>query len=416
MLVRPICGSCGKTLWLGRSGKYGSYCCPNSRRGTNGCKYRGYKSAKIVEDAILGYLKAKILTDEVVDNLVAMANEFLVSEAAKPKTDLEPVKARIRDTKRSITRVNKAIEIAETDIPSLVKRLVVLEKELASDQDELRQEQASNDTPDPLTLDEARLLMSNLRELLKGDVAQAAPVVRQLTGPITVHQVKQKGRKKADWIATFDAEIMPAMLELSRSGNCPTTGKLEHWCTRGWTMPQPAEIALEEPPAYVVNGPFFLAEHNNGQSIIEIARASGCHWQGVLETIAFAAIGQPVDVDADYEERFAAWEQFEEFSPDVRRLRDVEKLQWSQVLERIRDLRQSPCSINAIIRAYEHSHGRFSGLPRRATETRLRHSSKFQKFQKLLEGGEHDMVKVAKLLGISTRTAYRWKKRLESRG
>ena len=414
MLVRPICGSCGKTLWLGRSGKYGSYCCPNSRRGTNGCTYRGYKSAKIVEDAILGYLKVNVLTEEAVDNLVAMANEFLVSEAAKPKTDLEPVKARIRDTKRSITRVNKAIEIAETDIhiPSLVKRLVVLEKELASDQDELRQEQASNDIPDPLTVDEARLLMSNLRELLKGDVAQAAPVVRQLTGPITVHQVKQKGRKKADWIATFDAEIMPAMLELSRSGNCPTTGKLEHLCTHGWTMPQPAEVTLEEPPAYVVNGPDFLAEHNDGQAIIEIARSRGCHWQGVLESISYAATGLVPDVDNDSGDRTAGWERFKEFGDDVLRFRDVQELSWDKVVQKIQNLLNEKVSINAVLRSYEHAHGRFAGYQKRMHKSSFRHSKKFQEFRELVEGGEQSMVNVAKQLGIAERTAYTWKKRL----
>ena len=177
-------------------------------------------------------------------------------------------------------------------------------------------------------------------------------------------------------------------------------------------MSHRAEVVLEEQPAHVVNGPFFLAEHNDGQAIIEIARTSGCHWQAVLETISYAATGLIPDVDNDSPERFGGWERFEEFGDEVRHLRDNQEMEWIAIVERFKELKKEPISINAILRAYEHSHGRFSGNQKRMYKSPLRRSGKFQEFQKLIVDGAQNLKESSQQIGISERTAYRWKKRI----
>jgi hypothetical protein len=51
VLVRPVCGYCGNELWLGWSGKYASFCYLNGSAGKNRCKFRSYKTVRIVEEA-----------------------------------------------------------------------------------------------------------------------------------------------------------------------------------------------------------------------------------------------------------------------------------------------------------------------------------------------------------------------------
>ncbi|MFM7293095.1 MAG: recombinase family protein, partial [Planctomycetia bacterium] len=55
VLIRPVCGCCGNPMILGRSvGKYQSFFCFNANNGIQGCTNRGYKSARIIDEAVLG--------------------------------------------------------------------------------------------------------------------------------------------------------------------------------------------------------------------------------------------------------------------------------------------------------------------------------------------------------------------------
>jgi len=64
VLIRPICGGCGNPMILGQSDdKYQSFFCCNVNNGIKGCTNRGYKSAKIVDDAMLGAVMAQLFTE-----------------------------------------------------------------------------------------------------------------------------------------------------------------------------------------------------------------------------------------------------------------------------------------------------------------------------------------------------------------
>ncbi|MFM7033783.1 MAG: recombinase family protein [Planctomycetia bacterium] len=67
VLIRPICGGCGTPMILGRSlGKYQSFCCFNALHGIHGCTNRGYKSARIIDEAVLGTVMATLFTDDFI--------------------------------------------------------------------------------------------------------------------------------------------------------------------------------------------------------------------------------------------------------------------------------------------------------------------------------------------------------------
>lgn len=245
-LVRPRCGVCGKPLWLGRGGKYASFCCLNGRDGKNGCSFKGYKSVSILENAILSHLESELLTDDRLEALVIRANEFLTAEAAKPKRDVKPIKAEIRKIKSKMERLADAIEDGNPDVPSLVRRLEEHGENIKRLNAQLRDAKVKNDVPPVLDADVVKNHLCDLRDLLRKDVAQAAPIIRQLTGPIVVHQVKTKGAKKATWIAKFEANLIPVVTELARARNCPSTDTLEYLCARDWTIPIEAECVIEK--------------------------------------------------------------------------------------------------------------------------------------------------------------------------
>jgi hypothetical protein len=52
VLIRPVCGGCGEPMCLGRSaGKYQSFFCTSALYGIHGCQNRGYKSARLIDEA-----------------------------------------------------------------------------------------------------------------------------------------------------------------------------------------------------------------------------------------------------------------------------------------------------------------------------------------------------------------------------
>jgi len=78
VLIRPVCGCCSNPMILGRSvGKYQSFFCFNANNGIYGCTNRGYKSARIIDEAVLGTVMATLFTDRFLADLTADVNKRL---------------------------------------------------------------------------------------------------------------------------------------------------------------------------------------------------------------------------------------------------------------------------------------------------------------------------------------------------
>jgi hypothetical protein len=87
VLVRPICGCCGNPMILGRSDdKYRSFFCFNANNGIQGCTNRGYKSARIVDEAVLRTVMATLFTDDFIADLTADVNFTDLIDWTRPWT------------------------------------------------------------------------------------------------------------------------------------------------------------------------------------------------------------------------------------------------------------------------------------------------------------------------------------------
>lgn len=157
VLIRPICGGCGQPMILGRSvGKYQSFCCHNALHGIKGCTNRGYKSARIIDEAVL-------------DAVIAKAEEMGRQLAAKREQLKELQRAGRRPRVKSVR---------ETDVVAALTRL---------------------------------------RELLQGDVGVAAQVLKVLVGDVVIETRQVEGQEKPQMVARFSINAVPALAVLDRA-------------------------------------------------------------------------------------------------------------------------------------------------------------------------------------------------------
>jgi site-specific DNA recombinase len=292
-LVRPICGCCGEPMWLGRSGKYASYTCLNGRDGKHRCSFRGYKSVKIVEESIIEYIKQSVFTPERIEQLVDLANQYLAEEAAKPRTNTKPIKAELR---RERSRCDRLVEVlsrsGEDGLDAVVAGIRQHEVRIKQLSDQIREAEASNDVPPAIEKAEVEAILSDLRELWHQDVAAVAPLLRELTGPVTVRVEREEGERRATWFAEFTINLVPVIAKLSAKRNCPTTRTWEYLTTRSWTNAKSEGVWLGAVPTYERIVPAAIEMADRGVSVVTIATALNTSWVTVKDALEFARTGE----------------------------------------------------------------------------------------------------------------------------
>lgn len=296
-LVRPICWSCGKELVIGHSGQSPSFCCLNGRNHSNGCKFRGYKMASIVESAILDTVMDRILTPEFAQQLLTSANNKLAEIARLPKQDPKPIRAEIKKLQSRRAKLAAIIEEAgATSVKALVRRLQECERRLAARRNELKAVAAIGAAPlEPLQLAEIQTALNELRELLNADKAIAAPVLRMLTGPIVVEQLESENKKRPTWLAKFELNAVPVMVELTRIKQNPMARCLDLLTSFGWTLSIPVQIPLVRRTRYEQLGPKIKRQVEAGLSIDEAAEQHGLSKDLASRILEYALTGKRPD-------------------------------------------------------------------------------------------------------------------------
>lgn len=224
MLVRPVCGYCGHDLILGRSGEYESYCCHNGTTGKKGCKLRTYKSVRVVVSAVVNHIKAAVFTPEFLADLVGKANAHLRTESRRPKGKAGPIRSEIKELETKRDRLLEVCEAGGGEVTVVVAKLKTYEGQLTELRARLREIEAPTEALPPITAADIERLVTDLPALLDGDVPTVAPILRELTGPVTVTQEKQEGQRGATWIAKFEVNMVPVLARLTRQQGCPTSG------------------------------------------------------------------------------------------------------------------------------------------------------------------------------------------------
>ncbi len=122
------CGVCGKP-YVGhgaKSGQYGYYVCATlHREGAGTCQAR-YLSALKVEDFIVDKIRERILTDEVITELVTLVAEEIDAMAGELKRDLKVIESELNDVDSRLGRLYEALETKHLTIEALSPRILQL--------------------------------------------------------------------------------------------------------------------------------------------------------------------------------------------------------------------------------------------------------------------------------------------------
>jgi len=343
-----ICGYCGRELKLIRSAdNYKVMGCYNGPHGIHGCKLSTSKSTRIIEERLLNFLKDKLLSDKEVEVLVNKANAYLAQEAAKPRQNTKPFKANVRAKEASIEKLFQRIEGCKDEalIEAYEKRISKQQKEVQALKLELRGLDSQNTRPPkPLTADAVKGLIVDLRGLLNQEIPAAAEAIRALTGPITIRQEKITGRKVgARWIATFSPTLVSWLRQRAKAKQCPDSVTLEFLSTRIWINPATVEIPIDHVPKYERIADEVRKLADKGNSLETISRLTGLSRDTVRDGVHFSRTGVRPSVKNCSRKRVRKKGAPGPKEPpkkvlialQVARLRDKEKLPFSEIAERL---------------------------------------------------------------------------------
>lgn len=109
---------------LGRSvGKYQSFFCFNATNGIKGCTNRGYKSARIIDEAVLGAVMASLFTDDFITDLTAEVNARPAWIARQPIPSTKKLEQEIANEDRQLKRLTDRLDkVDHTHIDVLVTK------------------------------------------------------------------------------------------------------------------------------------------------------------------------------------------------------------------------------------------------------------------------------------------------------
>jgi len=288
VLIRPICGGCGTPMILGRSDdKYQSFFCFNANHGIKGCKNRGYKSTKIVDNAVLGAVMAHLFTDDFIADLTADVNARLAWIARQPIPTTKKLEQEITNEDRQLKRLTDRLDkVDHTHLDVLITKAEEMGRQLAAKRERLKEFQRAGRRPRVKSVRETdvRAALGNLRELLQAEVGIAAQVLKALVGDVVVEARKVEGKARPEMVARFTINAIPAMALLARGQAAktddPTVTMWEFLHGDRWTMPggggfRGLDIAvpLRKPPKYEGMMPQIVEMAEAGSGVDLISRA-----------------------------------------------------------------------------------------------------------------------------------------------
>jgi hypothetical protein len=221
VLIRPVCGGCGTPMILGRSlGKYQSFCCFNALHGIHGCTNRGYKSARIIDEAVLGTVMARLFTDDFIADLTADVNKRLAWIARQPIPSTKKLEQEIANEDRQLKRLtDRLAKLDDTHLDAVLAKAEEMGRQLAAKREQLKELQRAGRRPNVKSVKEKDVVaaLTQLRDLLQGDVGIAAQVIKALVGDVILETRQVEGQAKPQMVARFTINAVPALAVLERN-------------------------------------------------------------------------------------------------------------------------------------------------------------------------------------------------------
>jgi hypothetical protein len=135
-------------------------------------------------------------------------------------------------------------------------------------------------------------LLSGIRDVCNQEIPAAAEAIRALTGPISIREEKQPGRRRgARWIATFAPDLVAFLARRAGVANYPDSVTLDHLSTQKWIIPQSVEVAIEFVPRHRAIAAKVADLSVKGSSPLTIARALGTSREAVQAALEFVRSG-----------------------------------------------------------------------------------------------------------------------------
>ena len=221
VLVRPICGGCNTPMILGRSsGKYQSFVCHNALHGMKGCKNRGYKTAGIIDEAVLRAVAAELFSQRFVAVVTTDVNAILAAAAKRPVGATKKLEQEIANRERQIARLTARLDKVSDagGLDAIFDKVAEMERELKAKRVELAEQQRLNRRPPVQRIKEKDVtaVLTQLRDLLQSDVGLAAPVLKELVGDVVIESRVAEGHSRPQMFARFTIDALPALALIGR--------------------------------------------------------------------------------------------------------------------------------------------------------------------------------------------------------
>ncbi len=238
VLIRPV-------------GKYQSFFCFNANNGIRGCTNKGYKSARIIDEAVLGAVMAHLFTDDFLADLTADVNTRLAWIARQPIPSTKKLEQEIANEDRQLKRLtDRLAKLDDTHLDAVLAKAEEMGRQLAAKREQLKDLQRDGRRPNVKSVKEKEVVaaIGKLRDLLQGDVGVAAQVLRALVGDVVIQKQHVDGYENPQMVARFTINAVPALAVLDRGRPGETAGT--SWpaaCSE-----QPDELAGKATPKEVV--------------------------------------------------------------------------------------------------------------------------------------------------------------------
>jgi DNA invertase Pin-like site-specific DNA recombinase len=221
VLIRPICGGCDTPMILGRSsGKYQSFVCHNALHGMKGCKNRGYKTAGIIDEAVLRALAAELFSERFVAVVTTDVNAILAAAAKRPVGSTKKLDQEIANRERQIARLTARLDKVSDagGLDAIFDKVAEMERELKAKRVELAEQQRLNRRPPVRRIKEKEVtaVLTQLRDLLASVVGLAAPVLKELVGDVVIESRVVEGHMRPQMFARFTIDALPALALIGR--------------------------------------------------------------------------------------------------------------------------------------------------------------------------------------------------------
>jgi DNA invertase Pin-like site-specific DNA recombinase len=249
LLSGTLACQCGKELKEARGGRNAAYCCFDGLQGLHGCTTGTVKAAAILEEAVLDWVDQEVLSGDAVERIVTLANAELARQAAQPPPDAGPLAADVARLEREQGNLIALIRYgggggADTSLAAtpgdgldaVRTEVKAVGRDLAAARLALREARAAatERAADvaPLSVNDVRRHLRDLRGLLAAEPATAGLALRELTGTITVSSEpygpggRYGGRKGGRWVLAFTPRPLSAAAARAAEVGAPGAARL----------------------------------------------------------------------------------------------------------------------------------------------------------------------------------------------